>query len=91
MAYKIISRSKAYRPEDLLTIGRAFDEAWALLAHNFQGYEGQIDSARSKLADAMLYAASQGLTEISALKARALEDFVNERERKGTLPKVLIR
>jgi hypothetical protein len=68
-------QGKAYRPQDLLTISRAFDEAWARVAQSFVGHEGRIDSARSKLADEVLSVATRGVSKPDHLKTIALVNF----------------
>jgi hypothetical protein len=49
----------------------AFDRAWAQIAGNFG--EIQVDNARLRLADAMLSIATEGSTDVAALKAGALQ------------------
>jgi hypothetical protein len=90
MASNIHAQNRVYRPQDLLAISRAFDEAWASVADSFKGYEERIEAARTRLADAVLEAAAGGVKKVEALKIIALVEFTDERERRGMLPKVTI-
>jgi hypothetical protein len=63
----------SYGPEVLKAIAQAFDEAWANIAGNFGGEARAAETARSKLAEALLLAAREGNRDPEALKAAALE------------------
>ena len=91
MPSEIHAGKRVYRPDDLLTISRAFDEAWASVAGSFKGHDQErVAAARTRLADAVLAAAAGGVKTVEALKILALVEFTDERERRGTLPKVSI-
>jgi len=60
-------------PNALMAIGKAFDLAWAEIAGNFGDSPIQIEAARLRLADAVLSVATDGSTDIAALKNGALQ------------------
>ena len=62
----------SFDPEALKIVGRAFDEAWSDIAGNF-GDAAQIEIVRSKLARAILSAASDSSRDVAALKRIGLE------------------
>jgi hypothetical protein len=82
---------RAYRPGDVQIISQAFDDAWESIAPSFEGCEERIESARSKLADAVLAVAARGVSKPTHLKTVALVEFLHEWERRGTLPKLSVR
>jgi hypothetical protein len=63
----------AFGPETLKAMGEAFDQAWAEIAGNFGRGSDQIVNARLRLADAMLSIATEGNTDVNALKRGALQ------------------
>ena len=60
----------SYSPDEITTIGQAFDELWAEIAGNF-GDNTEI--ARERLANIFLGLAAKGLSEKHALKQMAVE------------------
>ena len=58
-------------PATLSAMCEAFDKAWAQIAGNFG--ETQVDNARLRLAEAMRSIATEGSTDVAALKAGALQ------------------
>ena len=56
-----------------LAVGQAFDEAWAEIAGHFGTIPTEVESARLRLAEAMLSVATEGSTDVAALKAGALQ------------------
>ena len=67
----------AYAPETVKAMGEAFDQAWAQIAGNFT-QPSQIETARMKLAEALLSIATEGATDIEALKNGALEAMAQD-------------
>jgi len=63
----------ALGPETLKAVGEAFDQAWAQIARNFGDNPTQVENARLRLAEAMLSIATEGSTDVAALKAGALQ------------------
>ena len=63
----------SFGPETVKAMGRAFDQAWAEIAGHFGDSASQIENARLKLAEAMLSVATDGSTDVEALKAGALQ------------------
>jgi len=54
-------------------MGQAFDQAWAEIAGHFGDSPTQIEDARLKLAEALLSLATDGSTDVAALRAGALQ------------------
>jgi hypothetical protein len=54
-------------------MGQAFDQAWPEIAGHLGDSASQIENARLKLAEAMLSVATDGSTDVEALKAGALQ------------------
>ena len=71
-ARKLIDGS-SFGPETVKAMGQAFDQAWAEIAAHFGDNPTQIENARLKLAEAMLSVATDGSTDVAALKAGALQ------------------
>jgi len=63
----------SFGPETVKAMGQAFDQGWAEIAEHFGDSPTQIENARLKLAEAMLSIATDGRTELEALKAGALQ------------------
>jgi len=63
----------SFGPETLAALGKAFDEAWAQIADNFGDTPLQIESARLRLAEALLSVATEESRDVAALKAGALQ------------------
>jgi len=63
----------SFGPETLKAMGQAFDEAWAEIAGNFGTSIDEVESARLRLAEAMLSVATEGSTDVIALKSGALQ------------------
>jgi hypothetical protein len=63
----------SYGPDALGILNRAFDDAWTDIAGNFGDERLEVETARNKLADALLRAADEeGCVSVEALKTRAL-------------------
>ena len=71
----------AWGPETVKAMGEAFDQAWTEIAGNFGDSPVEIEVARSKLANAMLSLATEGSTDVAALKAGALQAMAMEYRR----------
>ena len=63
----------SFGPDSLKAVGQAFDEAWAEIADHFGTIPIEVESARLRLAEAMLSVATEGSTDVAALKAGALQ------------------
>ena len=63
----------AFGPETVKAMGQAFDQAWVEIAGNFGTVPVEVESARLMLAEAMLSIATEGSTDVAALKAGALQ------------------
>ena len=62
-----------YGPDALSILNQAFDDAWTEIAGNFGDEPLEVQSARTKLADALLRAADVvGCADADALKTSAL-------------------
>ena len=75
----------SYGPAELKVINQAFDEAWAAIAGSFEEAPAVIEGARYQLANTILKEAANGIREPGALKAAALQSFVQERRKRETL------
>lgn len=64
--------SASYGPEALKAIALAFEGAWADIADHFGNDPGEIDSARYKLATALLSIASEDSRDVEVLRKAAL-------------------
>jgi len=62
-----------FGPETLKAMGQAFDQAWAEIAGHFGDTATQIGNARLRLAEAPLSIATDGSTDVAALKTGALQ------------------
>jgi hypothetical protein len=62
----------SFGPDTIKAMGEAFDQAWAQIAANFSDSQTVIDDARLQLAEALLSVATDGSTDVAALKAGAL-------------------
>jgi hypothetical protein len=71
-ARKLIDGS-SFGPETVKAMGQAFDEAWAEIAGHFGDNPTQVENARLKLAEALLSVATDGSTDVAALKTGALQ------------------
>jgi hypothetical protein len=62
----------AFGPATVKAIGQAFDQAWAEIGGGFEE-PLEIESARLRLAEAVLSIANEDSTDVAALKAGALQ------------------
>jgi hypothetical protein len=67
-----VAANSSYEPDLLGTMKQAFDSAWAEIARNFGDDPVEVESARSKLAEALLRAADKGCADVDSLKRAAL-------------------
>jgi hypothetical protein len=63
----------SFGPDTLKVVGQAFDEAWAEISGHFGTIPIEVESARLRLAEAMLSIAIEDSTDVAALKAGALQ------------------
>jgi len=63
----------SFGPETVKAMGEAFDQAWAEVAGNFGDNPTQIESARLRLADAVISVTTEGCTDVAALRNGALQ------------------
>jgi hypothetical protein len=63
----------SFGPGTVKAMGEAFDQAWAEVAGNFGDNPSQIESAQSRLADAVISVTTEGCTDVAALKNGALQ------------------
>jgi hypothetical protein len=63
----------SFGPDALKAIGKAFDDAWLEIAVNFGTDPLQIETARLKLAEAILSVANEDSRDAGALKRAALQ------------------
>jgi hypothetical protein len=60
-------------PEALKILGKAFDEAWSVVAHKFNGDAQAIEQARVRLAQAVLAVSDGDNADPEEVKAAALQ------------------
>ena len=65
----------SFEPEAVRAMGMAFDQVWAEIAGNF-GDPSEVETARLRLADAILSITTEGSTDAAQLKAGALQAMV---------------
>src|SRR5262249_5891538 len=63
----------SFGPATLKAMGEAFDQAWSQIAGNFGGDPVEVEAAKLRLAEAMLSVATEGSTDVAAVKAGALQ------------------
>jgi hypothetical protein len=63
----------SFGPDALKAIGEAFDEAWKTIEGNFGSNPQEVETARLKLANALLSVASHDSRDVEVLKRAALE------------------
>jgi hypothetical protein len=63
----------SFGPETIKAMGEAFDQAWAQIAGDFGDDPLEVESAKLRLAEAMLSVATDGSTDVAALKAGGLQ------------------
>jgi hypothetical protein len=61
----------SFEPAAVTAMGKAFDQVWAEIAGNF-GNPSEVETARLRLAEAILSIATDGSTDVEKLKAGAL-------------------
>jgi hypothetical protein len=67
----LINRA-SFGAETVEAMAHAFDDAWARIARMFGTNSAEIEAARVRLAEAMLSVATDGCTDVVALRAEAL-------------------
>jgi hypothetical protein len=63
----------SFGPDALKAIGQAFDEAWKTIEGNFGSDPQELETARLKLANALLSIASNDSRDVEVLQRAALE------------------
>jgi hypothetical protein len=88
----------SFGPDVLKAISQALDEAWQVIARNFGNDPQDIETARTKLASAVLSIADEGTCNVEVLKRAALQrmaldyrrrdkfDFTGVRRPEAVLP-----
>ena len=70
MKARRLIESTIYEPEALQVVFKAFDGAWAEIAHHF---DGDVEQARLRLAHAVLIVTKGDSVDVERLKKEALE------------------
>ena len=78
----------SYGPEVLKVMGEAFDSAWLAIAGNFGNDDKDIQTARRKLAEALLSAVSRHDRNSEALKNRTLQIMALQYRGRANSPKL---
>ena len=61
-----------FGPETLKAMGEAFDQAWARIKRIFGNVPESVETARIRLAEAIVSVATEGNTDAADLKNRAI-------------------
>jgi hypothetical protein len=72
MEARALIEGASFGPETVKAICEAFDQTWARLAPIFSDVPGEIETARIRLAEAILSVTTEGSTDVVALKTNAL-------------------
>jgi hypothetical protein len=73
MKAKRLIDGASFGPDALRAVGQAFDQAWVEIAGNFGDHPAQVETARLKLANAILSIADEDSRDVEMLKRAALE------------------
>jgi hypothetical protein len=71
-ARKLINGA-SFGPDAMKAIGKAFDDAWLEIADNFGSDPQQIETARLRLAEAVLSVADDDSRDVEVVKRAALQ------------------
>ena len=86
MKARRLIQGATYGPDTLKVIGKAFDDAWSEIGSQFNGLQAQ--SARLKLARAVLSVAREDSRDPDELKNAALEIMARSYRDQSTLLRV---
>jgi len=75
----------SFGPDVLKAIGQAFDEAWEEIASNFGSDLKDMETARVKLANAVLSIADEDTRNVEVLKRAALQRMALDYRRRDML------
>jgi hypothetical protein len=75
MEAKRLIDGASFGPDALRAVGKAFDAAWAEIAGNFGNHPVQVETARPKLANAILSIADEGSRDVEVLKRARLSGW----------------
>ena len=64
-----------YGPRELHVMRAAFDDAWDMIVSHYGDSPVLIEAALRQLADAVILAASHGISDVAGLKAAALDEM----------------
>ena len=74
MKARRLIEGSSFGPETMKVVSQAFDQAWASIEDHFQGEdEKHVESARLRLAHAVLVVAHDDVADVERLKQHALE------------------
>jgi hypothetical protein len=73
----------SFGPAALKAIGEAFDAAWAEIAGNFGDDPTDVEKARLRLANALLFIADEDSRNVEVLKRAALQRMALDYRRRG--------
>jgi hypothetical protein len=68
----------SFDPEVVEVVTAAFDAAWSEISANFGPDPNSIESARERLAEAVLSVANEETSDVEALKAGALQAMAKD-------------
>jgi hypothetical protein len=73
MKAKRLIDGASFGPDALRAVGQAFDQAWMEIAGNFGDHPAEVETARLKLANAILSIADEDSRDVEVMKRAALE------------------
>lgn len=73
MRARVLSENATFGPEQLGTLYRAFDAAWEVVKAQYAGNEQSTEVGRLRLANAVLAAHREGVTDLAALTGAAIQ------------------
>jgi len=78
MKARRLIKGASFEPETVEAMGQAFDDAWARIARMFGTNSVETEAARVSLAEAMQSVATDGCTDVVALRADALHAMATD-------------
>jgi hypothetical protein len=73
MKARRLIEGSTFAPKTLLTLCKAFDDAWSEISRHFDGHEKLAQEARMRLAHAVLAVASEDSDDTERVKNNALQ------------------
>ena len=75
MKARALIEAAAFGPETVTAMGEAFNRTWARIKRIFGNTPDAVETARTRLAEAILSVATEGNTDVEDLKNRAIVEL----------------